>query len=139
MIKPLTVLCGTVGLAVAAIIAIPTAQVEAKCEHCNRAVASTKVSTTYKYKTVQRVKNVTQYKDVNRTKYTKHINRVVTVTRVQPVTRLSVVTRVHNRTVVLRQTQHVAQARTLPTRTIKTAKTIQVNHMPTSVTCGQCK
>ena len=96
------------------------------CAECNR--PASKVNTSYRYKTVQRVKNVTQYKDVNRTNYQKHVNRIVNVTRIQPVTRVNVVTRVHNRMVVLHQTQHVAQTATLPTRTVTTGKTIQVNH-----------
>jgi hypothetical protein len=101
---------------------------QSSCADCNRPVANTKVSTSYKYKTVQRVKNVTQYKDVNKTSYQKRVNRIVNVTRIQPVTRVNVVTRVHNRTVVLHQTQNVAQTATLPTRTVTTGKTIQINH-----------
>jgi hypothetical protein len=75
-----------------------------------------------------------------RTRYLRHINRVVTVTRVQPIVRVHTVTRVHHvvltrvrtrviprvhvaviprvrtRTVMLTQTQHLAQTRMLPTR-----------------------
>jgi phage-related protein len=123
-------LCGAAGLLAAMSLgfaASAPAQAErSNCAECNR--PATKVNTSYRYKTVQRVKNVTQYKDVNRTKYQKHVNRIVNVTRIQPVTRVSVVTRVHNRMVVLHQTQHVAQTATLPTRTVTTGKTIQVNH-----------
>jgi hypothetical protein len=96
------------------------------CAECNR--PATKVTTTHKYKTVQRVRNVTQYKDVNKTSYQKHVKRIVNVTRIQPVTRVNVVTRVHNRMVVLHQTQNVAQTATLPTRTVTTGKTVQINH-----------
>ena len=77
---------------------------------------------------------------MNRTKYTKHVNRVVTVTRVQPVTRVDL----RNPLIAASRdpapdTQNVAQVRTLSTRTITTAKTIQVNHRPTSGTCGRCR
>jgi hypothetical protein len=98
------------------------------CADCKRPIANTKVITSYKYKTVQRVQNVTRYKDVNRTNYQKHVKRIVNVTRIQPVTRVNVVTRVHNRTVFLHQTQNVAQTATLPTRTVMTGKTVQINH-----------
>lgn len=133
MMKSLKGLCGVAALAVAMAVSmqVPAA---AQCAECNR--PATKVNTVYKYKTVQSVKNVTQYKDVNRTNYQKHVTRVVNVTRVQPVTRVHVVTRVHNRTVILRQTQNVAQAATLPTRTVTTAATIQVNHAPVSRACN---
>lgn len=99
---------------------------------------SDKVDTVYRYKTVEQVKNVTQYKDVDRTKYVKHVNRLVTVTNVQPVMRVNLVTRVHNRTVVRNHTENVAQSQVLPTRTVTTAKTIQVSHAPTYGSCN-CK
>ena len=134
MSKALNAFLGVAALAGFGLVAAPMAA-EAQCQNCNRPVSSTKVNTTYKYNTVQRVRNVTQYKDVNRTKYIKHVNRVVNVTRVQPITRLNVVTRVHNRTVILRQTQQVAQARTLPTRTITTNRVMNINHAPTYATC----
>jgi hypothetical protein len=109
---------------------------QANCADCNRPVAKTRVHTSYKYKTVQRVNNVTKYKDVNRTRYEKVINRLVNVTRVQPITRVNVVTRVHNRTVVLHQAQNVAQVQTLPTHTVTTGKTIQINHAPVNRSCN---
>lgn len=135
MMRFLKSVCGAATLAGAIVILAPVAA-QAECGDCNRPVSSTKVNTTYQYKTVQRVRNVTQYKDVNNTKYVKHVNRIVTVMRVQPVTRVNVVTRVHNRTVILRQTQHVGQTATLPTRTITTGKTIQINHSPTYGSCN---
>jgi hypothetical protein len=88
------------------------------------------------YRNIRRVR----YRDITRTHYVRHINRIVTVTRVQPVVRVHTVTRVHRlvltrvhtrviprvyvavipryrtRTVMLTQTQHVAQTRMLPTR-----------------------
>ena len=85
-----------------------------------------RVTTSYQYKNVQRVRNVTRYKDVNRTHVVNRVHRIVTVTRVQPVTHVNMVTRVHNRTVVKNSVQHVAQTRMMPTRTITTAKTIQL-------------
>lgn len=136
MNKPLMALCSVAALAITATIPAPASAADETCDKC--AAAETKVDTTYKYKTVEKVKNVTQYKDVDKTKYVKHVSRIVTVTRVQPVTRVNVVTRVHNRTVILRETQNVAQMATLPTRTVTTAKTIQVNHPATYGTCN-CK
>jgi len=126
-------------LAGAASIAMLTStqvSAQAQCADCNRPVASTKVNTVYRYKTVNQVRNVTQYKDVDRTTYHRHITRVVTVTRVQPITRVNMVTRVHNRTVILRGTQNVAQSTTLPTRTVTTGKTIHINHGTTSRACN---
>jgi len=122
-------LCSAAGLLVISLGVAVSTQAQAQrsnCAECNR--PATKVNTSYRYKTVQRVRNVTQYKDVNRTNYQKHVNRIVNVTRIQPVTRVNVVTRVHNRMVVLHQTQNVAQTATLPTRTVTTGKTIQINH-----------
>jgi hypothetical protein len=135
MRKSLSRLCGVVALAGMAVVGMQIAA-EAQCADCNRPMASTKVNTVYRYKTVQSVRNVTQYKDVNRTKYHKHVTRIVNVTRVQPITRVNVVTRVHNRTVILRSTQNVAQSATLPTRTITTGKTVQVNHAPVTRACN---
>jgi hypothetical protein len=57
-----------------------------------------------------------------------HTKRIVNVTRVQPITRLNVVTRVHNRTAVLRENQHMAQTRMMPTRTITTGQTRHIAH-----------
>ncbi len=96
---------------------------------------SNKVDTVYKYNTVQQVRNVTQYKDVDRTKYVKHVNRLVTVTNVQPITRVNLITRVHDRTVVLNKIANVAQRQVLPTRTVTTGKTVQVNHKPVYASC----
>ena len=98
--------------------------------------AQSKTDTVYRYNTVKQFRNVTQYKDVDRTKVVKHVNRLVTVTNVQPVMRVNTITRVHNRTVVNHKTVNVAQARTLPTQTITSAKTIQVNHKPVHASCG---
>ena len=82
--------------------------------NCRHPVASTKMSTVYRYKTVQRVSNVNRYRnvtrtsynditrtkyrdvrqvkyrDVTRTHYVRHINRIVTVTQVRPVVRVNV-------------------------------------------------
>jgi len=125
-------LCSAAGLVAAMCIGWSiSAQAQAErssCADCKRPIANTKVSTSYKYKTVQRVQNVTRYKDVNRTNYQKHVKRIVNVTRIQPVTRVNVVTRVHNRTVFLHQTQNVAPTAILPTRTVMTGKTVQINH-----------
>jgi hypothetical protein len=54
---------------------------------------------------------------------------------VQPITRVNVVTRVHHRTVILRQTQRVAQTVSLPARTVTTGKTVNISHRPTFGTC----
>ncbi|HVY42073.1 MAG TPA: hypothetical protein VG966_03525 [Hyphomicrobiaceae bacterium] len=105
-------------------------------QHISHGGETSKVSTVYRYKTVQKVNNVTQYKDVDRTRYVKHVNRLVTVTSVQPITRVHLVTRVHNRTVVRNRTENIAQTAMLPTRTITTAKTIQINHKPINASCG---
>lgn len=94
-----------------------------------------KIDTVYKYNTVQQVRNVTQYKDVDRTKYVKHVNRWITVTSIQPITRVNLITRVHDRTVVRNKVENVAQRQVLPTRTVTTAKTIQVNHKPVYASC----
>jgi hypothetical protein len=89
-----------------------------------------------KYRDINRV----TYRDIVEPRYVRHIHRVVTVTRIQPVERVHMVTRVHpvvisrvhtqviprvhvaviprvhTRTVVLNETQHVAETRMLPTR-----------------------
>jgi hypothetical protein len=97
---------------------------------------SNKVDTVYKYHTVQQVRNVTQYRDVNKTKVIKQINRHVTVTNVQPVTRVNLITRVHDRVVVHNKVENVSQRQVLPTRTITTAKTVQINHPTVYGSCG---
>jgi hypothetical protein len=102
-----------------------------KTINIRQAGAKPRVTTSYRYKDVNRVRNVTRYKDINRTRHVTRINRIVTVTRVQPVIRTNVVTRVNHRTVVVRQTQNLAQTRVLPMRTITTSKTIQIRHKPT--------
>ena len=124
------------GLASMAVMVSAQGTAQAQCADCNRPVASTKVNTVYRYKTVNSVRNVTRYKDVNRTTYHRHITRVVNVTRVQPITRVNVVTRVHNRTVILRGSQSVAQTVTLPGRTVTTGQTVQINHGTSSRPCN---
>lgn len=103
-----------------------------KTMHMGGNIPSPKVSTSYKYNTVQKVNNVTKYKDVNHTNYVKHINRVVSVTQMQPVIRTNVVTRIHDRPVITSRNEYVNQTQMLPTRTITTGKTIQINHGRTS-------
>src|SRR5215470_10261203 len=109
---------------VGAMIVVMSAQ--ARCAtgmNCKLPVASTNMSTVYRYKTVPEVSNVNQYrnvtrtsyrditrtqyrdvrriryKDVTQTHYVRHINRIVTVRRVQPVIRVHTVTLVHPRVV----------------------------------------
>ena len=57
-------LCSAAGLVAAMCIGWSiSAQAErSSCADCNRPIANTKVSTSYKYKTVQRLQNVTRYK-----------------------------------------------------------------------------
>ena len=116
---------GIAALVGAMIVATPLSA-QTQCSNgmsCKHPVASTKVSTVYRYKTVQRVSNVNRYRnvtrtsynditrtkyrdihqvkyrDVTRTHYVRHINRIVTVTKVQPVVRVHTVTLVHHRVV----------------------------------------
>ena len=115
--------------------------------NCKKPVASTNVSTIYRYKTVPRVSNVNRYRnvtrtsynditrtkyrdvrqvkyrDVTRTHYVRHINRIVTVTRVQPVVRIHMVTLVHHQIVARVHTRviprvHVAVIPRVHTRTV---------------------
>src|SRR5215469_13761100 len=130
---------GIAALVGAMIVATPLSA-QTQCGNgmsCNHPVASTKVSTIYRYKTVPRVSNVNRYRnvtstsynditrtkyrdvrqvkyrDITRTHYVRHINRIVTVTRVH----VAVIPRVHTRAVVLNQNQYVSETRMLPTRT----------------------
>jgi len=133
----------------AMIVSIPmTAQ--ARCGNgmnCKQPVASTNVSTVYRYRTVQKVSNVNRYRnvtrtsyhditrtkyhdvrqvkyrDVTRTHYVRRINRIVTVTRVQPVVRVHTVTLVHHQVIARVHTRviprvHVAVIPRVHTRTV---------------------
>jgi len=102
---------GIAALVSAMIVATPLLA-QTRCANglnCKKPVASTNVSTIYRYRTVPRVSNVNRYRnvtrtsynditrtkyrdvrqikyrDVTRTHYVRHINRIVTVTKVQPV------------------------------------------------------
>jgi hypothetical protein len=140
---------GIAALVGAMIVATPLSA-QTQCGNgmsCNHPVASTKVSTVYRYKTVQRVSNVNRYRnvtrtsynditrtkyrdihqvkyrDVTRTHYVRHINRIVTVTRVQPVVRVHTVTLVHHQIVARVHTRviprvHVAVIPRVHTRTV---------------------
>lgn len=92
-----------------------------ECARC-----APKATSSFRYKTVNRVRHVTRYKDTTRTHVVPRIHRVVTVTRVQPITRVTMVKRVHNRVLYRTLRRHVAQTRVLPTKTVTTAKTIQL-------------
>src|SRR5215468_3552991 len=116
---------GIAALVGAMIVATPLSA-QTRCGNgmsCKHPVASTNVSTVYRYKTVQKVSNVNRYhnvtrtsfnditrtkyrdvhrikyRDVTQTHYVRHINRIVTVTRVQPVVHVHNVTLVHRRVV----------------------------------------
>ena len=89
---------------------------------------SDRVQTVYRYNTVQRVSNVTRYRDVNKVNYVQRVHRHVTTTQIQPIHRVSVVTRVHNRVVVRNRVENVGRTEMLPTRTITSARVVQVNH-----------
>src|SRR6516164_10361711 len=140
---------GIAALVGAMIIATPLSA-QTRCANglnCKHPVASTKVSTIYRYKTVPRVSNVNRYRnvtrtsynditrtkyrdvrqikyrDVTRTHYVRHINRIVTVTRVQPVVRIHMVTLVHHQIVARVHTRviprvHVAVIPRVHTRTV---------------------
>lgn len=141
----------------AALIVMPASAQAARCvgKSCARPLASTSVSTSYRYKTVPRIRNVNRYRnvtrtsvrnltrtkvrnvrqvryrDVTRTKYVRRIHRIVTVTRVQPVVRVHTVTRVHHvmltrvRTRVVRRV-HVAVVPRIHTRTVMLNRTVHV-------------
>jgi hypothetical protein len=140
---------GIASLVGAMIVATPLSA-QTQCGNgmsCNHPVASTKVSTVYRYKTVPRVSNVNRYRnvtrtsynditrtkyrdirqvkyrDVTRTHYVRHIKRVVTVTQVQPVVRVHTVTLVHHQIVARVHTRviprvHVAVIPRVHTRTV---------------------
>jgi hypothetical protein len=140
---------GIAALVGAMIVATPLSA-QTQCGNgmsCNHPVASTKVSTVYRYKTVPRVSNVNRYRnvtrtsynditrtkyrdihqvkyrDVTRTHYVRHINRIVTVTRVQPVVRVHTVTLVHHQVIARVHTRviprvHVAVIPRVHTRTV---------------------
>jgi hypothetical protein len=138
-----------VALVGAMIVAIPLSA-QARCANgmnCKHPVASTSMSTVYRYKTVPEVSNVNRYrnvtrtsyrditrtkyhdvrrikyKDVTQTHYVRHINRIVTVRRVQPVIRVHTVTLIHPRVVARVHTRviprvHVAVIPRVHTRTV---------------------
>ncbi|MBB2971417.1 hypothetical protein [Mesorhizobium sp. RMAD-H1] len=140
MMKSFKTLFAIAALASASMVAI-TVSAEAAERH-KRPVATTKVSTTYQQgKTVRQVRNVTRYRDVERPRTVTHTKRIVNVTRVQPVTRVNTVTRVHNRTAVIRENRYGSATNVLPTRHIRTGKTIvnRANVRPTSETVYRYK
>jgi len=138
-----------VALVGAMIVAVPLSA-QARCAtgmNCKLPVASTNMSTVYRYKTVPEVSNVNQYrnvtrtsyrditrtkyhdvrrmeyKDVTQTHYVRHINRIVTVRQVQPVIRVHTVTLVHPRVVARVHTRviprvHIAVIPRVHTRTV---------------------
>ncbi|GGB02539.1 hypothetical protein GCM10011491_33300 [Brucella endophytica] len=122
MMKSFKNLFAIAALASASMVAITVA---AEAQEARRNIPTTKVETTYREGNVKRqVRNVTRYRDVERPRVVTHTKRIVNVTRVQPVTRVNTVTRVHNKTAVIRENRYGNRTEMLPTRHVRTSKTI---------------
>ncbi len=107
---------------------LPTRHVRTGKTVISRTDARPTSNTVYRYKTVRQVNNVTRYRDVNNTRYVRHVNRVVRVNNVQPVVRTNVVTRIHERPQYVTRNQYVDRVEYLPERTVRSGKTVQINH-----------
>lgn len=106
---------------------LPTRHIQTSKTIVNRAHVAPSSETVYRYKTVRQVKNLTRVRDVHNTRYVRHVNRIVKINHVQPVVRENVVTRIHERPQVVTRNRYINQTEVLPTRTIRSAKTVRIN------------